>query len=73
MPVFQTPFGLLLKSGVNIIEAIEITKGTAGNVIIEDVLEEAKQSVQRGEQISVTLINRPKIFPPLGQFNDFYR
>ncbi len=62
---FSNTFGLLLKSGVNIIEAIEITKGTAGNVIIEDVLEEAKQSVQRGEQISVTLINRPKIFPPL--------
>ena len=62
---FSNTFGLLLKSGVNIIEAIEITKGTAGNVIIEDVLEEAKQSVQRGEQISATLINRPKIFPPL--------
>ena len=62
---FSNTFGLLLKSGVNIIEAIEITKGTAGNVVIEDVLEEAKQSVQRGEQISVTLINRPKIFPPL--------
>lgn len=62
---FSNTFGLLLKSGVNIIEAIEITKGTAGNVIIEDVLEEAKQSVQRGEQISVTLVNRPKVFPPL--------
>ena len=62
---FSNTFGLLLKSGVNIIEAIEITKGTAGNIIIEDVLEEAKQSVQRGEQISATLIDRPKIFPPL--------
>lgn len=62
---FSNTFGLLLKSGVNIIEAIEITKGTAGNVIVEDVLEEAKQAVQRGEQISVTLINKPKVFPPL--------
>ena len=62
---FSNTFGLLLKSGVNIIEAIEITKGTAGNVVIEDVLEEAKQAVQRGEQISVTLVNKPKIFPPL--------
>lgn len=62
---FSNTFGLLLKSGVNIIEAIEITKGTAGNVIIEDVLDDAKQAVQRGEQISVTLVNKPKIFPPL--------
>ena len=52
---FSNTFGLLLKSGVNIIEAIEITKGTAGNVVIEDVLDEAKQAVQRGEQISVTI------------------
>lgn len=62
---FSNTFGLLLKSGVNIIEAIEITKGTAGNVVIEDVLDEAKQAVQRGEQISVTLVNKPKVFPPL--------
>ena len=62
---FSNTFGLLLKSGVNVIEAIEITKGTAGNVIVEDVLEEAKQAVQRGEQISFTLVNNPKVFPPL--------
>ncbi len=62
---FSNTFGLLLKSGVNVIEAIEITKGTAGNVIVEDILEEAKQAVQRGEQISFTLVNNPKVFPPL--------
>jgi len=62
---FSNTFGLLLKSGVNIIESIDITKGTAGNVIVEDVLEEAKQAVQRGEQISVTLFDKPKVFPPL--------
>ena len=62
---FSNTFGLLLKSGVNVIEAIEITKGTAGNVIVEDVLEDAKQAVQRGEQISVTLVDHPRVFPPL--------
>ena len=62
---FSNTFGLLLKSGVNIIESIEITKGTAGNVIVEDVLSEAKQAVQRGEQISATLIDHPTVFPPL--------
>ena len=62
---FSNTFGLLLKSGVNIIESIEITKGTAGNVIVEDVLSEAKQAVQRGEQISATLVDHPLVFPPL--------
>lgn len=62
---FSNTFGLLLKSGVNIIESIEITKGTAGNVIVEDVLDDAKQAVQRGEQISTVLMEHPKVFPPL--------
>ncbi|MEX2535527.1 MAG: type II secretion system F family protein [Trueperaceae bacterium] len=62
---FSNTFGLLLKSGVNIIESIEITKGTAGNIIVEDVLDETKESVQKGEQISTTLVQYPKVFPPL--------
>lgn len=62
---FSNTFGLLLRSGVNIIEAIDITKGTAGNIIVEDVLEETKEAVQRGEQISTTLAKHPIVFPPL--------
>jgi type IV pilus assembly protein PilC len=62
---FANTFGLLLKSGVNIVESIEITKGTAGNVIVEDILDEAKINVQRGEQISTTLMKYPIVFPPL--------
>jgi len=62
---FSQTFGLLLKSGVNIVEAIDITKGTAGNAIVEDILSETKDAVQRGEQVSVTLTKYPQVFPPL--------
>ena len=62
---FSSTFGLLLKSGVNIVESIEITRGTAGNAIVEDVLIEAKDAVQRGEQLSVTMAKYPLVFPPL--------
>jgi type IV pilus assembly protein PilC len=62
---FADTFGLLLHSGVNIIESIDITKGTAGNVIVEDILDETKDAVQRGEQISQTLAKYPLVFPPL--------
>lgn len=62
---FSNTFGLLLRSGVNIIESIDITKGTAGNIIVEDILEEAKEGVQRGSHISETLARHPKVFPPL--------
>lgn len=62
---FSSTFGLLLRSGVNIIESIDITKGSAGNAIVEDILEETKEAVQRGEQISTTLMKYPRVFPPL--------
>ena len=62
---FSQTFGLLLRSGVNIVEAIDITKGTAGNIIVEDILTETKDAVQRGEQVSVTLTKYPQVFPPL--------
>ena len=62
---FSQTFGLLLRSGVNIVEAIDITKGTAGNIIVEDILSETKDAVQRGEQVSVTLTKYPQVFPPL--------
>ncbi len=62
---FSNTFGLLLRSGVNIMESIEITKGTAGNAIVEDILDETKDNVQRGEQISTTLVKYPHVFPPM--------
>ncbi len=62
---FSSTFGLLLRSGVNIIESLEITKGTAGNVIVQDVIDEAKNAVQRGEQMSQTLGQHPRVFPPI--------
>ena len=62
---FSSTFALLLKSGVNIVESLEITKGTAGNIIVEDILTETKDAVQRGEQVSQTLAKYPIVFPPL--------
>jgi type IV pilus assembly protein PilC len=62
---FSSTFGLLLRSGVNIIESIDITKGAAGNIIVQDILDETKEAVQRGEQISTTLAKYPRVFPPL--------
>ncbi len=62
---FSNTFGLLLRSGVNILESLEITKGAARNAIVEEILDETKESVQRGEQISATLMKYPRVFPPL--------
>lgn len=62
---FSRTFGLLISSGVNVIEAMDITRGTAGNAVIEDILEETKESIQVGEPIHATLLRYPQAFPPM--------
>lgn len=61
---FARTFGLLISSGVNIIESLEITKGTAGNAQVEESIENAKNVVMVGEQMSSSLATS-KVFPPM--------
>ncbi|MDL2344791.1 type II secretion system F family protein [Deinococcus sp. MIMF12] len=61
---FARTFGLLISSGVNIIESLEITKGTAGNAIVEETIENAKNVVMVGEPMSASLATS-KVFPPM--------
>ncbi len=62
---FSRTLGLLLSSGVNIVEAVEITKGTAGNAVIEEILDETRENIEVGESIHSTLARYPKVFPPM--------
>ena len=62
---FSRTFGLLVSSGVNVIEAMDITRGTAGNAVIEDILDETKEAIQVGEPIHSTLLRSPQVFPPM--------
>ena len=61
---FARTFGLLISSGVNIIESLEITRGTANNAIVEESIDNAKNVVMVGEQMSSSLATS-KVFPPM--------
>lgn len=61
---FSRTLSLLIASGVNIVEALDITRGTANNAIVEDTLENARNVVMVGEQMSGSLATS-KIFPPM--------
>ncbi|ULH15349.1 type II secretion system F family protein [Deinococcus sp. KNUC1210] len=61
---FARTFGLLLSSGVNIIESLEITKGTANNAVVEEALENARNVVMVGDQMSGSMASN-KLFPPM--------
>ena len=53
----------LLLSGVSITHAIEITKDVVQNIYYKKVLEQAGESVQRGEPFSTVFRENTKLYP----------
>ena len=54
----------LLSNGISKDEALSISAQASGNAVIEEVLVEARKSVERGELIYPVLERYPKLFPP---------
>lgn len=53
---FSRNFGSLLRAGVAVVTALDITKETLGQPVIEDALEPVIQAVREGESVSSRLI-----------------
>jgi type IV pilus assembly protein PilC len=65
MANFARTFGLLLKSGVNIIEAVNITAETTENLVYQHELKASSSVLQKGEFLSSYLSKNSKLFPPI--------
>lgn len=61
---FSRTLSTLVKSGVPILNALDIVGKTAGNVQIEKMIAEVRDSIKEGETISGPLAKK-KIFPPM--------
>jgi type IV pilus assembly protein PilC len=61
---FCRTFGSLSRSGVPILQALEIVRDTAGNQIISNAIDEARREVQSGGMLSLAL-QKEKVFPVL--------
>ncbi len=61
---FARTLSTLVRSGVPILEALEIVSKTAGNVVVEDTITKVRDNVKEGESISEPM-ERSGIFPPL--------
>ncbi len=57
-------FGTLTRSGVPILNCMDIVRDTAGNQVIADSIDVAKLEIQQGGMISVAL-EKEGVFPPL--------
>ena len=61
---FTSTLGTLVASGVPILEGLDITARTAGNVVVEKAVLEVKQAVSEGKTLAEPL-SKLKIFPPM--------
>ena len=61
---FSQTLGTLLTSGISILEALDITARTAGNMVIQNALLEARKAVQEGNTL-VEPLKRCGLFPAM--------
>ncbi len=61
---FTRTLGTLLSSGVSIIEALEVTAKTAGNVVIANAIRKSVISIAEGDTITAPL-KATGVFPPM--------
>lgn len=61
---FSRTFGTLVASGVPILQALIITRDTAGNMIVSDAVMKVHDAVREGESI-VTPLSACSVFPPM--------
>lgn len=61
---FTRTFASLIRSGVPILEVLQITSNTVGNVVMEKAIKVATTDIERGEGISVALGKHP-VFPAM--------
>jgi type IV pilus assembly protein PilC len=61
---FARTFSTLIKSGVNILGALDIVAATSGNKVLEAAVVASRESIRRGEPLAKPLGESP-VFPPM--------
>src|ERR1700737_564494 len=64
MSRFSRTFAQLIRSGVPILEVLDIVGGTSGNHVIETSIKSVSEDVEKGDNLSVAM-SKKAIFPPM--------
>ena len=64
MSRFARTFAQLIRSGVPILEVLDIVAGASGNYVVETSIKGVAEDVERGDNLSVAMSKKP-IFPPM--------
>ena len=62
---FSRTLGLLLRAGIKIVEALEITANTLSNLVYRKELLNVANGVRKGDPMSKYFIENPRLFPPI--------
>jgi type IV pilus assembly protein PilC len=61
---FARNLGTMMKSGVPILQSLDIVASTTGNVVLERAINAVQESVRQGEALAKPLEQHP-VFPPM--------
>ncbi len=61
---FTRTLGTMISSGVPILQGLEVTAATAGNVVIKEAVDKTRASIREGESIAEPL-RHSQVFPPM--------
>jgi type IV pilus assembly protein PilC len=64
MSRFSRTFAQLIRSGVPILEVLDIVGGSSGNHVVEQSIKGVSLDVEKGDNLSVAM-SKKKIFPPM--------
>ena len=64
MSRFARTFAQLIRSGVPILETLEIVGGSSGNTVVEESIKGVSADVEKGDNLSVAM-SKKTIFPPM--------
>ena len=61
---FSRTLGTLQESGVPLIEALEVTRDTANNLVVANAIDYTRERIREGESIAAPM-KRTRVFPPM--------
>ncbi|MGN6243396.1 MAG: type II secretion system F family protein [Motilibacteraceae bacterium] len=61
---FSRNLGTMMRSGVPILQSLEIVAATTGNIVLERAVRDVQESVRKGESLTKPL-EQHKVFPPM--------
>lgn len=62
---FCRTLATLTSGGLPILDGLEITAKSSGNIVVEEAIMDARKKVSEGQLLAEPLATRPKIFPPM--------